>query len=119
MWNKPTEEELSKLPAVYSTEQTSLKDKVVRMHFFLAGCDWYACEYAAEEKCFFGFVILNGDYDMAEWGYFSLEELASIKIQYLEVDRDLHWRQRRAVEVEEICKAQSWGKGDAIEHKVD
>ena len=108
MWNVPTEEELSKLPAFYSTEQTPLKEKVVHMHFFLGGCDWYACEYNPEEKNFFGFVILNADYESAEWGYFNLEELMSIKIKFLEVDRDLHFTPRKAIEVKEIRKAQSW-----------
>ena len=119
MWNKPSDEDFSKLPACYSTEQTPLKEKVIVMHFFLGGCDWYVCEYAAEEKCFFGFAILNGDYDMAEWGYFSLEELSGLKVSSLEVDRDLHWQQRKAIEVEEIRKAQRWEKGGAIEHKVN
>ena len=108
MWNKPSDEELSKLPPFYSTEQTPLKEKAVRMHFFLGGCDWYACEYNPEEKNFFGFVILNGDYESAEWGYFNLEELMSIKVKFLEVDRDLHFTQRKAIQVEEIRKAQGW-----------
>jgi len=27
----------------------------------------------------FGFTILNGDYEMAEWGYISLSEIKNIK----------------------------------------
>ena len=108
MWNKPTEQELSKLPAFYSTEHTPLKDKVIQMHFFLGGCDWYGIEFDPVEKNFFGFVILNGDYDNAEWGYFSLEELASIKVSFLEVDKDLHWSPKKAIEVRDIRKAHGW-----------
>ena len=65
MWNKPTKEELEKMPAFYSTEKTPLKEKVIHMHFFIGGCDWYVAEYSPEEKCFFVFAILNGDLDNA------------------------------------------------------
>ena len=108
MWNKPSDAELAKLPAFYSSEETLLKDKVIWMHLFLGGCDWYACEYSPEEKCFFGFAILNNDLEMAEWGYFSLEELASLKVSFVEVDRDLHWNPCKAIEVEKIREAQRW-----------
>ena len=74
MWNKPTAEELAKIPKFYSTEEVSLKEKMIHMHFFIGGCDWYSTEYSPEEQCFFGFAILNNDYDNAEWGYFSLKE---------------------------------------------
>ena len=113
MWNKPSSEELSQLPAFYSTEHVTLKEKVIHMHFFLGGCDWYAVEYDPENKTFFGFVILNNDYEMAEWGYFSLEELCSIKVEYLEIDRDLHFTPTKAIDVASIRKAQRW-KGGGI-----
>ena len=119
MWNRPTSDELSKLQAYYASEDTPLKEKIIRMHFFLGGCDWYAVEFSPEERIFFGFVILNNDYEMAEWGYFSLEELMSIKVKWLEVDRDLHWKPRKAIEVEEIRKAQGWAKeGESCECKT-
>jgi len=102
MWNKPTKEELEKIPAFYSTEEVPLKEKMIHMHFFIGGCDWYAAEYSPEENCFFGFAILNNDYEMAEWGYFSLEELSSLKVKFLEVDRDLYWTPKKAIEIEKI-----------------
>lgn len=108
MWNKPSAAELEKLPRFYSTEEVSLKEKIIVMHFFLGGCDWYAAEYDPEEKIFFGFAILNDDLEMAEWGYFSLQELSELKVSYLEVDRDLHFPPRKAVEIERIRKAQCW-----------
>jgi len=113
MWNMPTKEELAKLPAFYSTENVPLKEKVIQMHFWIGGCDWYASEYSLEEKCFFGFAILNGDLDNAEWGYFSLEELASLKIKFLEVDKDCHWTPKKAVEIEKIREAEGWELKDA------
>jgi len=108
MWNKPTKKQLERLPAMYSTENIDVKDKVIRMHFFLGGCDWYATEYSPEKELFFGFVILNGDILNAEWGYFSLPELMMQMKNGMEIDRDLYWKARPAREVEKISKAQGW-----------
>lgn len=108
MWNKPSNEELAKLPVFYSTESISLKEKMIYVHFFLDECDWYVSEYDAESKKFFGFAILNNDYEMAEWGYFGFEELRDLRISFLEVDRDLHFEPKKAVEIEKIRKAERW-----------
>lgn len=108
MWNKPTKEELSQLPAFYETEEIPFKDKQVHMHFFIGACDWYVLEFDGEDQ-FFGFVILNGDYEMAELGHFSLSELSSIRVGgILEIDRDLYWDVRKASEIKKICKAKGW-----------
>ena len=112
MWNKPSSEELSKIPGLYSSEGVSLKEKMIYMHFFIGGCDWYATEYEPKEQLFFGFAILNNDLEMAEWGYFSLEELSSLKIQFVEVDRDIHFTSTKAIDIENIRKAQGWNKGE-------
>ncbi|MDP3052424.1 MAG: DUF2958 domain-containing protein [bacterium] len=106
MWNKPGPEELAKIPVMYSTESVSLKEKMIHMHFFLGGCDWYAAEYDSESRIFFGFAILNDDLEMAEWGYFSLQELCDLKVGFLEVDRDLHFEPRKAMEIERIRQAE-------------
>lgn len=103
MWNEPTEGELHRLPPLYTTENTPAKDTVIHMHFFLAGCDWYVAEYGPEERVFFGYVILNDDFQNAEWGYTSSDELQALRTsQGTEVDRDLNWRAREASEVERI-----------------
>ncbi len=107
MWNQPTKEQLAKIPGLYETENTSLKDKKIHQHFFIGGCDWYCAEYD-QEDIFFGFAILNNDYQMAEWGYVSFSELKTISISGLEVDCDLHWKVQKASEIEKICTAQGW-----------
>lgn len=108
MWNGPGPEELAKIPAFYSTEKVSLKDKMIHMHFFIGGCDWYAAEYDPEDQIFFGFAILNNDLEMAEWGNFSFKELCDLRVKFVEVDRDLHWQTRKASEVDRIKQAQRW-----------
>ena len=74
---------------------------LIHMHFFIGGCDWYAAEFDGEDT-FFGYAILNNDYQNAEWGYFSLRELKSIQVGWVQIDRDLHWEVRKASEIDRI-----------------
>ncbi|MBF0203980.1 MAG: DUF2958 domain-containing protein [Desulfamplus sp.] len=109
MWNAPSKKQLSTLPKLYETEEVALKDKIIHLHFFIGGCDWFIAEYDASEDLFWGFAILNQDYQNAEWGYISFSELKSIKVQgWLEIDNDLHWTPKPAKEVDLICEAQGW-----------
>jgi len=92
MWNKPTITELKNVPDLYSTEDVSCKDKLIYLHFFIGASDWYIAEVSHEDfDLMFGYCILNGDMEMAEWGYISLSELAAINVRGIEVDRDLYW----------------------------
>ena len=109
MWNEPSKERLARIPRLYETEHMPLKEKLVYIHFFIGGSDWYACEYDGER--FFGFVILNSDFQNAEWGYFDFEELKSIKVSsWLEIDceKEEFWKVRKASEIENIRKACGW-----------
>lgn len=102
MWNVPAPEKLAKVPRLYETESISLKDKIIHLHFFIGGCDWFIAEYDGEDT-FFGFAILNNDQVNAEWGYISFSELKEIKVQgCTEIDNDLHWQVRKASEVDKI-----------------
>jgi len=110
MWNEPNEERLSKVPGLYETEKVPLQDKLIHLHFFIGGCDWYVAEYDHEKRLFWGFAILNFDYQNAEWGYFSFDELREVNVSGVEVDCELEkfWRVRKACEIENICKANDW-----------
>lgn len=102
MWNQPTQNQLAQLPKLGETESVPLKDKVLHMHFFLGGCDWWIAEYDGEDLLW-GFAMLNGDRDNAEWGYISFRELKELVAPPgLEVERDLHWRPRKASEIKEV-----------------
>ena len=103
MWNEPSEARLAKIPKLYETENIPLKDKLIYLHFFIGGCDWYAAEY--EDDRFWGYVILNEDILNAEWGYFSFNDLKNIKISgCLEIDCETEkcWRIQKASEVKKI-----------------
>lgn len=111
MWNEPSKVRLAKIPKLYETEEIPLKDKLIYLHFFIGSCDWYVAEYDHENDLFWGFAILNGDYEMAEWGYVSFVELKSITLQNgLEIDCELEeiWKIRKASLVKKICFAQGW-----------
>jgi hypothetical protein len=99
MRNAPTAQELSRIPGLYATEKTPAREKVIHMHFFLGSSDWLAVEYDGEDL-FFGFVILNDDLANAEWGYFSLAELASFNFLGFQIERDVHWKPVRIGEIE-------------------
>jgi len=106
MWNEPTEEELAKLPPLYSTEDTPLEDKVIYMHFFTGPANWWMAEYSPEQRLFFGYADL-GDPEMAEWGYIDYDELRELRYGpggASEVDRDLYWEPKPVREIPEIRK---------------
>jgi hypothetical protein len=103
MWNKPTKNQLQKIPPIYDTAVTPAAEKVIHMHFFIGGCDWYVAEFDGEDS-FFGFVILHNDEINAEWGYFSLSELMTTRINPgLEIDREVNWKPVPAGEIPRIA----------------
>ena len=104
IWNEPTLEELARLPPLYASEDVSVKDKLIYEHFFIFACDWYVAEYDLKDQIFFGFAILNEDYQNAEWGYISYQELREVNVKGFEVDRDMYWEVKKASEIEKIVK---------------
>lgn len=69
-----------KMPKTYGTEKQETDDKIVYLHYFYGGSDWYIVEKDSEPEQLqaFGYAILNGDFQQAEWGYISLVELLGI-----------------------------------------
>lgn len=118
MWNELNKQELSQIPKLYETEHLKNSDKYIYLHFFLGSCDWYIGEYDFENEIFFGFTILNGDLLNAEWGYISFQELKMIKIDWIEVDRDMNWDIKKASEIKTKLVARSISKiGDTKDDK--
>ena len=107
MWNIPSKARLARIPSLYGTEETPLGEKMIHLHFFLGGCDWYIAEYDGEDL-FFGYAILNSDYENAEWGYVSFRELKELKIGGgIEIDCELeeYWGPKKASEIKEIVES--------------
>lgn len=100
MWNVPSQTLLAQIPRLYQTEDTPLSEKIIYLHFFIGGCDWYIAEYDGDDL-FWGYVNLN-DEQNAEWGYVSFSELKSLNINGIEIDCDQYWKVRPAKEVKII-----------------
>jgi len=104
MWNVPSQDRLSKIPGLYQSEETPLAETVIHLHFFLGGCDWYIAEYDGQDL-FWGFAILNSDYQNAEWGYISFQELKDLKTRHgfeIDCELDYAWTPKKAVEIPKI-----------------
>jgi len=79
------------LPPMHATEKLPRGEKKAICKFFTpdAGWTWYALEFDPEENTFFGIV----DGLEVEWGYFSLEDLKSVRGRLgLPVERDLWFK---------------------------
>lgn len=92
----------STLPPLYSQE--SEKDPVVHVKFFCPWNQWtwFATEGQEQEGdfIFFGYVIGHE----REWGYFSLNELASVTGPLgLKIERDIYFAPKPKSHVREIA----------------
>lgn len=78
-----------KMPKLYETD--GKKVHPLSLHYFVGGCDWYIAEWDRQDQ-FFGYAILNGDYDNSEWGYISVSEILALEFpqKFLLVNLDLH-----------------------------
>ena len=94
-----TKENEKNLPALYAEEDTPTNDKMVWVKYFQPwgkSWTWYATEWSPTERVFFGYV----DGDFPEWGYFSLDELESIRGPFgLKIERDMHFKPKKFGEI--------------------
>lgn len=87
-----TKELEAKIPALYSTESVEMQDKVLIAKFFdpTGSWTWYVAEGRREEGDYLFFGLVDGM--EREWGYFSLNELQSVKGRFgLGIERDLYF----------------------------
>ncbi len=88
-----TQELRGQLPALYATEHVENANKIAVCKFFTpdSSWTWFVCEAGIGKKAdiLFGFVIGHE----AEWGYFALSELESVRGPLgLPIERDLHFQ---------------------------
>ncbi|WP_020586218.1 DUF2958 domain-containing protein [Desulfobacter curvatus] len=79
MKNTPTDAQLATIPGLYQTEHVPTSDKIIHAHFYIGDSHWLIAE-SDHVDTMFGFCILNGDLEMAEWGYVSFQELKDINV---------------------------------------
>lgn len=78
--------------------QEKVDDPIVIAKFFnpTGAGTWYATEYNAETRIFFGFVVLHD----RELGYFSLDEMENYRGRFgLGIERDRYFSEQRLSEV--------------------
>lgn len=101
-----TKELLNRFSKVGSQEKIPTNDKIIIAKFFnpSGAGTWYATEYDPETREFFGYVSIFGDYN-DEWGYFSLDELESIKGMFgLGIERDISFGEKKFSEIKNLNK---------------
>ena len=84
-----------KIPNIGETENEENPKALIKLFHPCSSWSWYVVEYSPEDKLCFGVV----DGFEAEMGYFSLEEIQSVRVMGIGVERDLHWE---PVEVKEL-----------------
>ena len=86
-----TKEIERKLPALYANEDVEDPIAILKLFTPDSSWTWYATEYDPEERMFFGLV----DGLERELGYFSLDELESVRGPLgLPIERDMYWSPR-------------------------
>lgn len=78
--------------------QAHIKDPIIVAKFFnpTGAGTWYATEYDPDQRLFFGYVSIWGDWN-DEWGYFSLDELEAFRGKFgLKIERDLYFDEQPA-----------------------
>jgi hypothetical protein len=78
---------VAKLPPLYANEKVEDPIAIVKFFHPMSNWTWWATEYDPATGMFFGLV----EGHESELGYFSLSELASIKVRGLGIERDLHF----------------------------
>lgn len=89
-----TEEIERAIPALYSTEEVETQDKTIVCKFFALGTGWtwYVVEGGRQEDGNYLFFGLVSGFEK-EWGYWTLEELLTVKWQGIQgIERDLHFK---------------------------
>lgn len=89
----PLASELVDVPRIYGSDKTPVAGKVLHLHYFGGPADWWLAEYDPKSRIGFGYACL-GDPQLAEWGYVSLEELETLSVGLVIIERDLHWTPR-------------------------
>jgi hypothetical protein len=66
----------AKMPRLGETYGVSFEDREIWLHFFRLDSDshWMAAE-ANGRRLYFGCVVLGGDFENAEWEYFTIAEM--------------------------------------------
>lgn len=79
---KNLENIIEQIPGPYGQDGVPADDKIVYLHYFINGCNWYITERDnwGVQYQMFGYANL-GDDEMAEWGYVGVPELEESRVE--------------------------------------
>ena len=93
----------NKIPKLYETEKQN--DPIVYVKLFLDGWTWYITELSIDNNICFGYVISPFE---SELGYFSLNEIKSIKGSLgLSIERDISFKPTALAIIRKAKKSKS------------
>jgi len=92
---KRLEQEAKEVPEWGSTAEQTKDKMIVYLHYFYGGSDWYILEWDRENNLFFGYVILNVDVMMSEFGTISIDELVNTP----PVELDFYWNKEQLAKI--------------------
>ena len=93
----------NKIPKLYETEEQN--DPIAYVKLFLDGWTWYITELSIDNNICFGYVISPFE---SELGYFSLNEIKSIKGSLgLSVERDISFKPTALAIIRKAKKSKS------------
>jgi len=96
-----TKEILKKLPPLYSTENVPADEKMCICKFFhpMGRYTYFVIEYDPTERLFFGYCVSPLGPDCDELGLTSLDELESVVVRGLKIERDLYFKPTKLAEI--------------------
>src|ERR1035441_7366244 len=116
----PPRKVLAKIPALYATEEIPFEDKVIHLHYFSAGTDYYIAELSFEPGedgqsgrwLGFGYARLANQPEGAEWGLIDITALEAVKARSRQglpvlVERD-KWFEAQAFSA--ITEVEHWAE---------
>ena len=85
------------MPKTYETENVKTNDKIVHLHYFVGGADWYIVEkdMVEDEPQYQAFGLANIGYGLSGLGYISINELT----QDIGAELDLHFTPKTLAEI--------------------
>lgn len=89
------------LPKLYATDNKLVGDRIAYARYFhpMSSYTAYLLEYDPKEKLGFGLTTMGYEWEL---GYMSIEEMQSVKVMGLGIERDIHFQPKALSQIEEL-----------------
>lgn len=89
------------IPKLYATDDELLGDRTAYARYFhpMSAYTAYLLEYDPKEKLGFGLTTMGHEWEL---GYMSIEEMQSVKVMGLGIERDIHFQPKTLSQIEEL-----------------